>query len=112
MTRMFVPFTEENEWEGETWTFWLLLTGNEKELQRLNELLFEERFDIEPSYSIDLNDVISEDEVDRICARAGVGYFMSDNKITGRFVCPDIGTNHEQLDDLFYKGRIRDHFKE
>lgn len=110
--RMFVPFTEQNEWEGETWTFWLLLTGNESELKRLFILLAEERFEYEPEFSLDLNDVVSEEQVDRICARAGTGYFMSDNKISGKFICPDIEASNEDLSRLFYKGRIRDHFVE
>lgn len=110
-SKRFVPFVEENDWEGETWTFWLQLDGNEDELVHLYELLSDQE-----TYTLDLNDVESEDAVDRIVARAGVGYFHSDNKVTGRFVCPqptgDWGNRQEFLDDKFYKGRIEDHFRE
>lgn len=106
----FVPFFEENEWEGETWTFWLQLDGNEDELVRLYELLSDQE-----TYTLDLNDVESEEAVDRIVSRAYVGYYHSDNKVTGKFVCPEntSGFAHSEfLDDKFYKGRIEDHFQE
>jgi len=109
---LFVPFVEENDHEGETWTFWLQYNGNESELRMLSEKLYEDRFESEPSYSIDLNDVEDEEVVERICARARMGYNPSDMMIRGKFFCPDIPPTHEALDDLFYKGRIGDHFKE
>ena len=108
----FVPFVEKNDWEGETWTFWLQLDGNEFELAKLHELLFEERFEYEPAYSIDMNDAEDEEVVDRICARARGGYNDSDSKITGKFTCPELSPTMECLDDNFYKGRIEDHFRE
>lgn len=106
----FVRFVEENEWEGETWTFWLQLDGNEDELVRLHELLSDQ--DV---YTLDMNDVEAEESVDRICSRAQCGYYYSDSKVTGRFLCPELPsalTPNGGLDDLFYKGRIEDHFKE
>jgi hypothetical protein len=107
----FVPFTEENDWEGETWTFWLQLDGNEDELVQLHELTHESE-----TYHLSLNDIESEETVDRMVRRAKVGYMYSDNKIVGKFLCPDstgVGlTQEELLNGHFYKGGIRDHFRE
>lgn len=107
----FVPFTEENEWEGETWTFWLQLDGNEEELVRLYELLSDQE-----TYTLDLNDAEDEASVERICNRAGVGYFLSDQLIMGKFTCPDKDDYNVEdgryLDEMFYKGRIERYFKE
>jgi hypothetical protein len=108
----FVPFVEKNDWEGETWTFWLQLDGNEDELVRLYELVSDNE-----TYELDLNDVESEESVDRAVRRAHVGYHYSDNKVTGRFLCPEKSNKENQtlsefLDDAFYKGGIADHFRE
>lgn len=105
----FVPFTEENDWEGETWTFWLQLDGNEEELVRLYELLSGQ-----DTYTLDMNDVEDEASVDRICARAQCGYNYSDNKVVGRFLCPEVNNKEpvHALEDLFYKGGIKDYFQE
>lgn len=108
----FVPFVEKNDWEGETWTFWLQLDGNEDELVRLYELVSDNE-----TYELDLCDIESEEAVDRMVDRADVGYYYSDNKVSGRFICPDIDGSwatdrQEWLDNKFYKGRIEDHFRE
>jgi hypothetical protein len=105
----FVPFTEENDWEGETWTFWLQLDGNEDELVRLNELTHESE-----TYHLSLNDIESEETVDRMVRRAKVGYMYSDNKVVGRFLCPEVNSKEpvHALEDLFYKGGIEGYFQE
>jgi hypothetical protein len=111
-SKRFVPFTEENEWEGETWIFWLQLDGNEDELVRLHELTYES-----DTYHLNLDDIESERTVDRMVRRAEVGYMYSDNKVTGRFLCPELTTKehlrlNEVLNDLFYKGGIQTYFRE
>lgn len=108
---LFIPFVEENEHEGESWTFWLQYNGNETELIGLAEQLHEDRFEVEPAYSLDLSDVEDEEVVERMCLRARMGYNPSDMMVRGKFTCPDIPPTTEALDDLFYKGRITDHFK-
>ena len=106
---MFVPFVEHNDWEGETWTAWLQLDGNELELIRLKELI--SKYDLDEVYELDLNDMESEEVVDRTCARAGRGYNYSDSKTKGKFVCPD-DTGEEFEQDHLYKLNITSYFKE
>lgn len=106
---MFVPFTEVNDWEGETWTFWLQLEGNERELVSLKELI--SKYELHEEYNLDLNDIESEEAVDRMVSRAQCGYMSSDNKVSGRFVCPE-DSSSTSLDEDLYKGGITDFFKE
>jgi hypothetical protein len=103
----FVPFTENNEWEGETWTFWLQLDGNEDELVRLFGKLSAEEFD---SYTLDLNTIESEGRVEALEEYANQGYMSSDMVITGTFTCPE--TKGEDLDRALYKGGIEFMFKD
>lgn len=110
MVLTFVPLVENNEHEGETWSQWLQVEGNEVELEYLYTVLFElDEFDL--PYTLDLNDRESEEVVDRMVARADCGYGLSDSKLTGNLVMPEIKTI-EQLDDVLYKGQIEKHFKE
>ncbi len=106
----FVPFTEENEWEGETWTTWLQVDGNEEELGKLAELI-----EYSQIYHIDLTDEVEECVAQRICDRADMGYMWSDWMLKGKFTCPVNEhnlTEQEFCDEAFYKGRIENHFKE
>jgi len=101
----FVPFTEDNDWEGETWTFWLQLDGNEEELVRLHEATH----DLE-SYSLNLNVIENEDTVDHLERHAKQGYMSSDIVVTGKFVMPDLLS--DDLDRALYKGGIEFMFKD
>lgn len=110
MTKTFVPLVEHNDHEGETWTQWLQVEGNEDQLEYLYTALF--RLDeAEDSYQLDLDDRESEEVVDRMVARARCGYTWSDSKVTGRLSLPNI-TTLEELNDVLYKGNIEDYFKE
>lgn len=115
----FVPFTEENDWEGETWRFWLQLTGNETEIEKLANLLIkqstgEDGEQQEIGYSLDLSDVLEESQVQLLVDHAaGTSYLTSENKVTGTFTCPDEpDETADPDDDPFYKGRITELFKE
>jgi hypothetical protein len=93
----FVRFQEENDWEGETWNFWLPLDGNEDELLKLAALIAgREEYRLgeqgEP-----------EAIVDKLIQYGESGYFAQHNKSTGRLTCP---TDIEKL----YKGGVRDCF--
>src|SRR5690606_10442737 len=108
----FVPFREVNDFEGETWTFWLQLDGNEEELRKLFALLEREsdRAGVDIPYTLVLDDWETEEDVDVLVGFAEdtlEGYAPAHQKVTGRFTCPDsIG---EYGDDL-YKGRIVEFF--
>ncbi|MDN5917946.1 MAG: hypothetical protein L0I76_23100 [Pseudonocardia sp.] len=106
--RMFVAMHETNDHEGETWTWFLQLDGNEAEIDKLARLLRDaEEGDDEFSYSLELSTREPEPIVDKIVAHAHTGYYASHNKVTGSFACPDdLG---EYADEL-YKGGIRGFF--
>lgn len=107
--RTFVPLTENNDWESETWIKWLQVEGNEDELEYLYTVLH--KLEATEQYELDLNDRESEEVVDRIVARATVGYDYSDQKIVGKLTLPDI-QDQEDLDGALYKGHIEKLFKE
>lgn len=111
----FVRFNETNEHEGETWTFWLQVNGNEGQLDKLWNLLIDANKnpddDDEPyeEFAYDLSDraeeTLSEYDVDILVKHAaGNGYMPAHNKVTGKLTCPD--SLGDGADDL-YKGKIR-----
>jgi hypothetical protein len=120
----FIPFVEENEWEGETWRFWLQVDGNEAELEKLRAVLAEIEAlydDSEPGAPFTLgpaNTLHDEDFVNKVCDLADEdegGYMAAHQKVTGVLTVPDwpapedFGSRAEQ--DL-YKGGIRALFRE
>lgn len=109
MTLTFVPLVEHNDHEGETWTQWLQVEGNEHELEYLFTQLF--KYELGETFELDLNDRESEEVVDRMVARATCGYAWSDSMVVGRLNLPDYTSAEHILDDL-YKGGIDRHFKE
>lgn len=98
----FVKFTENNEWEGEEWHFWIPLDGNEDALARLQKAL-----DGSDEYSLDLTPV-PEGEVDVLIKHTDQGYMDYHNKLTGtlRLSEDDFANLHGDDGDIFYKGRI------
>lgn len=101
----FVKFVEHNDWEGETWVFWLQQNGNEDDLAKLAELIGDDSED----YELDQNAVLSERDVDVLVKHGNVGasYLDAHTKVTGVLVLPD-----DLADDLdaLYKGGLRDLF--
>lgn len=111
----FVKFTENNDWEGENWNFWLQLDGNEDQLKELESWLgtMDEYGHI---YELLMGTVLPEDKVDTLVDYSGSGYMDYNNKVVGKFTCPIPSTSEEEdglewLNDKFYKGGIKDHFK-
>lgn len=109
----FVPFVEHNEHEGESWTFWLQVQGNEEGLERLEVLL-----DDEELYEIDLDTELSEAQVDTLVEHGGGGYMAYHHKVTGVLVLPESLDSDdvprsvvmEALDEHLYKGGIKGMF--
>ncbi len=110
----FVKFTEHNDNEGEDWNFWLQLDGNESAISDLASWLGTFDDDGE-SYELDLTPV-PESEVDILVKHTSSGYMDYENKVTGKFTCPQ-PTEEEQkdgwgwLNDCFYKGDIARNFE-
>lgn len=101
----FVRFTENNDWEGESWNFWLQVDGNQDQLKRLKELA-DETCGV---YELDLDETRTEDYVDLRVKDAWSGYNCSDNKVVGTLQdLPEVVD--WDYDDPFYKGRIEEFF--
>lgn len=105
----FVPFTENNEHEGETWTFWLQLEGNVEELAWLKECVSKGQDDnYDYPYDLDLNTAEDEMIVDKLVEHGHMGYMNSHHKVKGLCTFP------ESLivdDGPLYKGGVEDFFK-
>lgn len=105
----FVKFTENNDWEGETWRFWLQLDGNESELKKLKG--FFDKNDVGEAYELDMTPV-DEEEVDTLVKHSRQGYMNYDNKVTGTFTMPEYEDDgqedsaYEWANDHFYKGDV------
>lgn len=98
----FVQFTETNDHEGETWTFWLQRDGNEEALNWLSDFLTAVNAEVlDPEYQLFLDKVIPEEHVDVLTKWGGENYMPLHNKVVGRMVIADFFAP----DDL-YKGDI------
>lgn len=104
---MFVRFVESNDHEGETWSWWLQVTGNAKEITKLAGLL--DTGD-EPWFVLHLTEIEPESAVDLLVRYADQGYYASHNKVVGTLACPDVLGDADDKLALLYKGGIRDLF--
>lgn len=96
-TKYYRAFTEYNEHEGETWTFYIPVENNEIEIEELQNLCENDR-------RYEVGDEYTENEVD-ILVRHARGDYMSDRqKLKGRLTAP------KNIDHL-YKGGIRYYMK-
>lgn len=110
MSTKFVRFIECNDHEGETWNFWLQLTGNEREIGKLELLLREAQeaapFDLDYRLTTSIEPEPVVDKLVEYADESGA-YMAAHKKVVGVFRCPD--SLGEDLNDL-YKGGLRDHF--
>ena len=73
--KMYMTLTEENDWEGETWRFYIESTPeNTEKMGRLKGIL--ERFDL--PFSVDM-ELKPQSEVDIMIKNAGGSYMISDS---------------------------------
>jgi len=79
-TKKYATFIEHNEWEGETWRFYIPIKGNVHELKALEKWInnLEDR-----SYELDW-DPIPEKEVDILVKHSDIGYGADHNKLNGK----------------------------
>jgi hypothetical protein len=99
---LYVTLVEDNDWEGETWRFYLPLEGNDGELRKLKRLIDDAG---DESYTLDLSP-IKEEIVDARVKNLSddTSYMAAHKKFEGTFKCPP------SVDDL-YKGGIKDFFE-
>ena len=114
MSRKYVMFTENNDWEGESWDFFIQYDGNEEELKALYDNIH--LHDLSETYELNLSKIIPEYEVDFVLKYAKDGYMMSHNKISGKLKFServmtsykDYDSPKECTDSLLNKGGIED----
>lgn len=105
-SKKFTQLIEHNQHEGESWSFWLQVDGNEDALNELSNLIEEE--ELQETY--ELTDVtIYEWELDTLInyGNFGYGYMNQHHKVAGKLTF----TDEFHVDDI-YKGRIEDFYKE
>jgi hypothetical protein len=103
MAHTYIRLTEVNEWEGETWHFYLPVAGNSEALAALKELID----NADDDFGFSLSETLTEDEVDTLVrtANGDTSYLAAHTKLTGRL------TAINDLDKL-YKGQIVDFFSD
>lgn len=107
----FVTFYENNEWEGETWRFYLQLEGNEIALAKLKQLfqdfLWVDYDSKDDEYWIDMKP-LSEKVVNSRVKGSDAGYLSAHNKCVGLIDTTRLeNITEEALAELLYKGGIR-----
>lgn len=116
--RKFVKFTERNDNEGETW-FFFLPVNNDEEHAHYKVFSKAIELDEEETYSIELENLVSENEVDILVKHSPEGYMDTFNKIEGRMkqtefkdICERLSNedSFEEAMDELYKGGIKRFF--
>lgn len=103
----FITLIENNDNEGETWRFYLQLTGNEIAIDNLKDLITGDEWVAE---SFEFGEVIPESEVNVLVKHTNSGYMDYENKVVGRLEYEQ-PQDSEQLTDMLYKGGIVKYFK-
>lgn len=115
MTR-FTPLVENNDHEGETWTWWIQVDGNEAVLDSIASVLREAREADAYFEQYDLatwpdGETLTESEVDLLVRWSDGGYYAAHNFVVGTLVLPSFWTESvspfERL-EVLYKGGIDD----
>jgi hypothetical protein len=104
--RRFVEIIEDNDWEGETWSFWIPEEGNEQALKMLEVIL--QAKDCEHR----VGDTLPENELDVLIkhSRSECSYLPRHSKLEGALSLPE-SDDHEEIRGSLYKGGIRDMVK-
>lgn len=105
--REFVQITEHNEWEGETWKFYLVKDGNEKFTDKLKKAV--EKYD-KFGDSIEISDtLVPEFEVD-ILVKHAVSKYMNSHIKVDKVINPKViqTKNAETFFNCINKGGLFD----
>jgi hypothetical protein len=113
MDHIYAKFTEHNEWEGETWRFYIPIEGNEAALCELEQLLLLANSD--SSYELDMGP-FTESAVDTVVKQGNddCGYMPAHTKLVGLLRLPPElrAAMSDPEDDPLYKGEIREFMQE
>lgn len=106
----YVTLTEDCEYEGETWRFYIPVEGNADALSKLAEALASFADQGPEAFTLDLTP-IPESEVDVLVKHGGdTDYMPAHNKLVGRLVIPDdvLAQLAAGDEESLYKGDIDD----
>jgi len=105
-TPLYVKFTEYNEWEGESWNFFIPINGNREAIKKLRKAIkvYLEKSDLE-EFTLS-TDTLTESEIDTLIKHANdhTSYRSAQNKLKG-LLCGDM-IQKNTIADLLYKGGI------
>jgi len=106
MSKSYVLFEEDNDWEGEVWAFFIPYEGNEDQLTKLENLI-----DGAGPYAVYLakEDRYTKKEVKKHVRHATEGYLDSHNRVRGK-LCKLPESVDWDSEDPFFKGGIRAFF--
>jgi len=100
----YFKFTEHNDWEGESWNFYIPIEGNTIPIQDLKTFI--KNFSFEDMYEID-DKPYTEEEVTILCDNTESGYMDFHNCLSGKLIVPFLKVEDCHIvDDPFYKGGI------
>ena len=97
---MFVMFTEINDWEGETWSWFIPIEGNEDDIEKVRALI-EPMQDV---YSLSEKQYTEEEVQTLMDAPSDTTYMDRYQKASGFETIPE--SVDWDNDDPFYKGQM------
>ena len=101
----YVMFTEENDWEGETWNFFILLKGNKRSIAKIHKLLSDKDKDNSYRYRLSTQ-TYSQAEVDKLMKHPSCATYMDDYTIIDKISNSVPNQVDWDEEDPFYKGRL------
>ncbi|WP_029931069.1 hypothetical protein [Nocardia otitidiscaviarum] len=110
MTTTYGRLIEYNDWEGETWNFWLAVDGNGPALDRLVEFVAKRYGDDDPQPFRFTDDLLSAEQVDLLVRFAECDYMPTHNRVDGVLTLP--GELGDDFARKLYKGGIKGFFTE
>lgn len=106
ITGPYIRFTEDNDWEGEVWRFYIPLEGNTDALYRWAELTKgsggDDDLGAEANYHFDLNHVLTAETVKALVTLSGSTDYMAEHTVLAGTLAPPDETGTERL----YKGGL------
>jgi len=101
----YITFIESNDWENQTWNFYVPTKDNKTAIKELKRLL-EERGDMD-NFRLD-EKKLKEEEVNKLVRNSGGTHYMNDHtKLDGVFDISQL-LAHRDIFVVLCKGGIRD----
>ena len=103
----YVKLTENNDWEGEEWNFFIPLDVNKEGLKLISDKLNENPQKSDCSITLH-EEVFDEEEVDGLVKMSKCGYMHEYNKMTGSIKSERFYDLYiDDFLDLIYKGQLK-----